>query len=114
MAAPPTYRGFSCLAQACSYIVRRQPRSAARPDTAKLLVENPTLRRLRELEVLEKIAAAGHLKVVLGEKGPCRPRDQPAVTIYAPSPSNRARGNFFRLSRAIPRTFNTCHRVAPC
>jgi len=39
-------------------------------NTAKLLVENPTLMRLRELEVLEKIASAGHLKVVLGgEKG---------------------------------------------
>jgi hypothetical protein len=38
-------------------------------NTAKLLVENPTLMRLRELEVLEKIAWAGHLKVVLGEKG---------------------------------------------
>ena len=25
--------------------------------------------RMRELEVLEKIASAGHLKVVLGEKG---------------------------------------------
>jgi hypothetical protein len=33
---------------------------------AKLLVETPTLMRLRELEVLEKIASAGHLKVVLG------------------------------------------------
>ena len=39
-------------------------------NTAKLLVENPTLMRMRELEVLEKIASAGHLKVVLGgEKG---------------------------------------------
>ena len=33
------------------------------------LAENPTLMRMRELEVLEKIASAGHLKVVLGEKG---------------------------------------------
>ena len=40
-----------------------------RVNTAKLLVENPTLMRMRELEVLEKIASAGQLKVVLGEKG---------------------------------------------
>ena len=39
-------------------------------NTAKLLVENPALMRMRELEVLEKIASAGHLRVVLGsEKG---------------------------------------------
>jgi len=38
-------------------------------NTAKLLADNPTLMRLRELEVLEKIASAGHLNVVLGEKG---------------------------------------------
>jgi hypothetical protein len=45
------------------------------------LVENPTLMRLRELEVLEKIASAGHLKVVLGEKG------------YAPGQRILARGD---------------------
>jgi hypothetical protein len=33
------------------------------------MAENPALMRLRELEALEKIAAAGHLNVVLGEKG---------------------------------------------
>ena len=39
-------------------------------NTAKLLVESPTLMRLRELEVLATIASVGHLKVVLGgEKG---------------------------------------------
>ena len=38
-------------------------------NTAKLLSDNPTLMRLRELEVLEKIASAGNLNVVLGEKG---------------------------------------------
>lgn len=36
---------------------------------AKPLADNPTLMRLRELEVLEKIASAGNLNVVLGEKG---------------------------------------------
>lgn len=34
----------------------------------KLLSDNPTLMRLRELEVLEKIASAGKLNIVLGEK----------------------------------------------
>ena len=38
-------------------------------NTARLLADNPTLMRLRELEVLEKVATAGDLKVVLGEKG---------------------------------------------
>ncbi len=37
--------------------------------TAKLLAESPTLMRLRELEVLEKIAMTGKLNIVLGEKG---------------------------------------------
>ena len=35
----------------------------------KLLESNPTLMRLRELEVLEKVATDGKLNVVLGEKG---------------------------------------------
>jgi hypothetical protein len=38
-------------------------------NTAKLPADNPTLMRLRELEVLEKVAASGKLSVVLGEKG---------------------------------------------
>lgn len=38
-------------------------------NTAKLLTDNPTLMRLRELEVLEKVAAGGKLSVVLGETG---------------------------------------------
>jgi regulator of protease activity HflC (stomatin/prohibitin superfamily) len=52
-------------------ISRREETAAMRSqaNTAKLLTENPTLMRLRELEVLEKIASAGHLNVVLGEKG---------------------------------------------
>ena len=36
---------------------------------ADVLQANPTLMRLRELEVLEKIPASGKLNVVLGEKG---------------------------------------------
>ena len=37
-------------------------------NTAKILQDNPTLMRLRELEVLEKVAAGGKLQVVLGER----------------------------------------------
>jgi regulator of protease activity HflC (stomatin/prohibitin superfamily) len=52
-------------------IVRREETAAMRSqaNTAKLLEGNSTLMRLRELEVLEKIAAGGKLNVVLGEKG---------------------------------------------
>jgi regulator of protease activity HflC (stomatin/prohibitin superfamily) len=51
-------------------ITRREETAAMRSqaNTAKLLADNPTLMRLRELEILEKIASAGHLSVVLGEK----------------------------------------------
>jgi regulator of protease activity HflC (stomatin/prohibitin superfamily) len=52
-------------------IARREETAAVRSqaNTAKLLADNPALMRLRELEVLEKIATAGELKIVLGEKG---------------------------------------------
>ena len=52
-------------------IVRREETAAMRSqaNTAKVLEGNQTLMRLRELEVLEKIAASGKLNVVLGEKG---------------------------------------------
>lgn len=52
-------------------IFRREETAAIRSqaNTAKLLAESPTLMRLRELEVLEKIAANGKLNIVLGEKG---------------------------------------------
>jgi regulator of protease activity HflC (stomatin/prohibitin superfamily) len=52
-------------------ITRREETAALRSqgNTARLLAENPTLMRLRELEVLEKIVASGKLSVVLGEKG---------------------------------------------
>lgn len=52
-------------------IARREETAAMRSqaNTAKLLADNPTLMRLRELEVLEKIATTGKLNVVLGEKG---------------------------------------------
>ncbi|GAB5403206.1 MAG: slipin family protein [Aureliella sp.] len=52
-------------------ISRREETAAMRSqaNTAKLLADNPTLMRLRELEVLEKIATAGNMNIVLGEKG---------------------------------------------
>jgi regulator of protease activity HflC (stomatin/prohibitin superfamily) len=52
-------------------IVRREETAAMRSqaNTAKLLSDNPTLMRLRELEVLEKVAASAKLNVVLGDKG---------------------------------------------
>jgi regulator of protease activity HflC (stomatin/prohibitin superfamily) len=54
-----------------NFIVRREETAAMRSqaNTAKLLENNPTLMRLRELEALEKIASAGNLNVVLGEQG---------------------------------------------
>ena len=54
-----------------SVITRREEAAALRhqANTAKLYVDNPTLLRLRELEAVEKIAMAGKLSVVLGEKG---------------------------------------------
>jgi len=52
-------------------IARREETAAIRSqaNTARLLADNPTLMRLRELEVLERIATAGNLHVSLGEKG---------------------------------------------
>lgn len=52
-------------------IARREETAAIRSqaNTAKLLTDNPTLMRLRELEVLEKVATSGNMNIVLGEKG---------------------------------------------
>ncbi len=52
-------------------IARREETAAMRSqaNTAKLLQDNPTLMRLRELEVLEKVAGQAKLTVVLGDKG---------------------------------------------
>ncbi len=53
-------------------ISRREETAAMRSqaNTARLLVDNPVLMRLRELEVLEKVAAAGKLNIILGERNP--------------------------------------------
>ncbi len=52
-------------------IARREETAAIRSqvNTAKLLQDNPVLMRLRELEVLEKVAAENKLNIILGEKG---------------------------------------------
>jgi regulator of protease activity HflC (stomatin/prohibitin superfamily) len=52
-------------------IARREETAAMRSqaNTAKLLADNPTLMRLLELEVLEKVAANSKLNILLGEKG---------------------------------------------
>jgi len=52
-------------------IVRREETAAMRSqaNTARLLENNPTLMRLRELEILEKVAGSSKMQVILGEKG---------------------------------------------
>ncbi len=52
-------------------ITRREETAAMRSqaNTARIFESNPALMRLRELEVLEKVAAKANLNVVLGEKG---------------------------------------------
>lgn len=54
-----------------AFISRREETAAVRSqaNTARLFESNPTLMKLRELEVLEKVADKADLKVVLGEKG---------------------------------------------
>jgi hypothetical protein len=52
-------------------ISRREETAAIRSqcNTAKLLESNPTLMRMRELEILERIARDSKLNLILGEKG---------------------------------------------
>ena len=52
-------------------ITRREETAAMRSqaNTAKILESSPTLMRLRELEVLERVSEKANLTVVLGEKG---------------------------------------------
>lgn len=52
-------------------ITRREETAAMRSqaNTARILETSPTLMRLRELEVLEKVSEKANLTVVLGEKG---------------------------------------------
>lgn len=52
-------------------VTRREETAAMRSqaNTARLFESNPTLMRLRELEVLEKVSEKAQLQVVLGEKG---------------------------------------------
>ena len=52
-------------------VTRREETAAMRSqaNTARLLEQNPTLMRLREIEALEKVAEKGRLSVVVGEGG---------------------------------------------
>lgn len=52
-------------------ITRREETAAMRSqaNTARIFEGNPTLMKLKELEVLEKVAAKAKLSVVLGDKG---------------------------------------------
>jgi regulator of protease activity HflC (stomatin/prohibitin superfamily) len=52
-------------------ITRREETAAMRnhANTAKILESNPTLMRLRELEVLERVAGKTNLQVVLADGG---------------------------------------------
>ncbi len=52
-------------------IMRREETAAMRSqaNTARLLENNPTLMRLRELDILEKVVTNSKMSVVLGEKG---------------------------------------------
>lgn len=54
-----------------SLITRREETAAMRmqANTAKILESSPTLMKLRELEVLEKVAGKAQLTVLLGEEG---------------------------------------------
>lgn len=58
-------------ASEANIIVRREETAAIRSqmNTAKLIQENPSLMRMRELEVLERVAGNSKLQVILGEKG---------------------------------------------
>ena len=51
------------------FCVKETASTQSQANTARLLADNPTLMRLRELEILEKIAATSKLNIVLGEKG---------------------------------------------
>ncbi len=54
-----------------SLITRREETVAMRmqANTAKILESSPTLMKLKELEVLEKVADKANLTVVLGDEG---------------------------------------------
>ncbi|MEM6885835.1 MAG: slipin family protein [Verrucomicrobiota bacterium] len=58
-------------ASEANVIQRREETAAMRSqmNTAKLMDGNPVLMRLKELEVLEKVAQSSKLNVVLGDKG---------------------------------------------
>ena len=100
-------------------IARREETAAMRSqaNTAKLLADNPTLMRLRELEVLEKVAATRQAqRRARRREGPGRPRGQPAVernsfrSYAAPGSSHSSRGFFVR--RAEGSVFTTFQKLS--
>ena len=58
-------------ASEANVIARREETAAMRSqmNTARLMEGNPALMRMRELEVLERIASSSKMNIVLGEKG---------------------------------------------
>ena len=58
-------------AAGATLVTRREETAAIRSqaNTARIFESNPTLMRLRELEVLEKVAEKANLSVVLGDGG---------------------------------------------
>jgi hypothetical protein len=52
-------------------ITRREETASMRSqaNTARLMEQNPTLMRLREIEALERVAEKGRLSVVVGDGG---------------------------------------------
>ena len=54
-----------------SLMTRREEIAAirAQANAAKILENNPSLMRMRELELIERIAGKANLSIVLGEQG---------------------------------------------
>lgn len=69
-------------------IARREETAAMRSqaNTAKLLDDNPTLMQLRELEVLERVAASGKAQRRAGREGPGRAGGELSLTIPSETP----------------------------
>ncbi|HYC91206.1 MAG TPA: hypothetical protein VEO54_18445 [Thermoanaerobaculia bacterium] len=63
--------GKEALARELRSFTRREETAAMRmqANTAKILESSPTLMKLKELEVLEKVAGKANLTVVLGQDG---------------------------------------------
>ena len=62
---------FACrrMEAACMCCGKETAAMRSQANTAKLLEASPTLMRMRELEVLEKVASSSNLQVLLGSDG---------------------------------------------